>query len=414
MSIRDSAKIALVNFKRHKIRTFLSVLGIVIGILSVSLIVSLGQGVKSFITSQVTMFGSDIIDVTTKVPGKGTVGTAVSMVQGVNITTLGEADFEAMEEFDFVQNHAGFFMGQVQAARGNEDKRVFVFATGSQYPNIDQQTKIDTGRYFNQNENKGLQRVAILGQQVQKELFGNDDPVGGSLKIGDHKFKVIGVTEERGQMAGFDYDDIVMMPLRTGQKLIFGVDHVMEGLVKVKEGTDMDLAVARIESLLRRRHKITDPDKDDFTVMSIEEALEIANTVTQAMSLLLIFLASISLIVGGVGIMNIMLVSLSERIREVGLRKAVGARDRDVMIQFLTESTILTALGGIIGIGLAFLFTFVGSLAARNMGVSWEISFPVFGFSIAFLVSVLVGLIFGLYPARKASQFDPIEAIREE
>ncbi|HMB66136.1 MAG TPA: ABC transporter permease, partial [Patescibacteria group bacterium] len=328
------------------------------------------------------MFGSNIIDITTKVPGKSSVGTAVSMAQGINVTTLKEGDFEAMEQFDFVASQASLTMGQTWTTYRNEEMRIFVLGSGPAYNKIDQQAGVLKGRYFNNSENKSMQKVTVLGKDVKEELFGENDPIGKSIKIKNYNFKIIGVMEERGEMAGFNYDEIAWVPLRTAQKVIFGVDHVMEGLVKIQEGTDMDLAVARIESFLRRRHKITDPDKDDFMVMSLDQALEIANTVTQALSLLLIFLASISLIVGGVGIMNIMLVSLSERIREVGLRKAMGATDRDITTQFLTESTILTAFGGSIGIILAFIFTFLGSIAARQVGVTWELNFPLVGFSI--------------------------------
>lgn len=414
MSIRDSIRIALVNFRKHKVRTFLSVLGVVIGILSVSLIVSLGQGVKGFVVSQVTQFGSNIIDITSKVPGKGAMGTVTSGVQGVEVTSLKESDFEAIESFDFVVDQASFTMGQVWTQYRNEENQAYLMAVSPAYINIDQQAKLKKGRFFTESENEGANRVVVLGLEAKEKLFGNREAIGKSVKLKNYNFKVIGIMAERGQVAGFNYDDVVWAPLKTGQQSILGVDYVREGIVKIKAGEDMDLAKSRIESMLRRRHNISDPDKDDFLVMSIEEALEIANNVTQALNILLIFLASISLLVGGVGIMNIMLVSLSERIREVGLRKALGATDRDLLLQFLTESTLLTAFGGLIGIVLALLLTVVGSVVVRQFGIAWRISFPIVGFSVAFLVSVAVGILFGVYPARKAAKLDPIKAIREE
>jgi len=414
MTIKDSTKIALDNFKRHKIRTFLSMLGIVIGILSVSMILSLGQGVTGYVTGQITAFGTDVIDVATKVPGKGAMGTLSSMVQGVTVTSLTREDFEAMEEFDFVTNQTSYAFGQAWTSHKDKENNSFLFITTADYSSIDKQAKIAEGRFYNEREDEAAQKVVVLGKDVREELFENKPALGKKVKIKGHAFKVIGVFQKRGQIAGFNYDNLVTMPLKTGQKLILGIDHVVEGLVKVKPDTNISVAVSRIESLLRRRHNIFDPEKDDFMVMSMEEALEIAQEITNALSILLIFLASISLLVGGVGIMNIMLVSLSERIREVGLRKAVGATDKEILHQFLIESTLLTSIGGTVGVILALIFTVTGAFAARQLGIGWEISFPLTGVLIALAVSIGIGLLFGLYPARKAAQLDPIGAIREE
>lgn len=407
-------QLTLDNFKRHKVRTGLSMLGIIIGILAVAMILSLGRGVKSYVTGQVSSFGTDLVTVATKVPDKGTVGTMTSMVKGITITTLKKSDFEAMKKFDFVSNTTSYTFSQSWASHQEQENNVYLFATTPPYINIDQQAEMKKGRFFNEREQRGAQKVAVLGSEAKSNLFGEKSAVGKEIKIKGKTFKVIGVMKERGQMAGFNFDNMVAVPLKTGQKVLLGVDYVMEGMAKIKPGTDMNTASQRITSLMRRRHNINDPDKDDFQVMSMEEVLDIANQVTGALSLLLTFLAGISLLVGGVGIMNTMLVSLSERIREVGLRKAVGARDRDVFRQFLMESTLLTATGGMIGIFLAFLFTLTAGLVVRSLGVGWQISFPLTGVLIALSVSIGVGLLFGLYPARKAAKLNPIDAIREE
>lgn len=389
-------------------------LGIVIGILAVAMILSLGQGVKSYVTSQVTSFGTNIIDVATRVPGKGTMGTMTSMVQGITITTLKKSDFKAIERFEFVEETTCYTFSQGWTSYKDQENNSYFFATTPSYIDIDQQAEMKKGRFFNEREQRGAQKVAVLGSEAKSDLFGEKPAVGKEIKIKGKTFKVVGTLQKRGQIAGFNFDNMVAVPLKTGQKVLLGVDYVMEGLAKVKPDTNMRVATERITSLMRRRHNINDPAKDDFMVMSMNEALEIAQQITGALSLLLTFLASISLLVGGVGIMNIMLVSLSERIREVGLRKAVGARDQDIFRQFLVESTLLTTTGGLIGIFLALWFTLTAGSVVQGLGIKWQISFPVAGVLIALAVSVGTGLLFGLYPARKAAHLDPIEAIRHE
>jgi len=286
--------------------------------------------------------------------------------------------------------------------------------TSHRYIDIDQQEKIATGRFYTEQEENSFQKVVVLGKDVKEHLFGEQLAVGKSIKIKGESFKVIGVLQKRGQMAGFNYDDLAFIPLQTGLRIILGVDHVMEGLVRIKPDTDMSVAVSRIESLLRRRHGISDPEKDDFQVMSMDQVVEIAGDVTTALNILLILLAGISLLVGGIDIMDIMLASLSERMKEVGLRKAVGATDKDILHQFLVESALLTGIGGIIGIILAFVFTLGLGFVIQKLGVEWEITFPLQGAIFALLVSVGLGFLFGLYPARKAAKLEPIKAIREE
>jgi len=414
MSIKESTKIALRNFKRHRGRTFLSILGIVIGVFSVALILSLGQGVKGYVMNQITAFGTNIIDISVKIPGKSTMGTVTSMAQGVTITSLKQEDFEAIAKFDFVIAQTSYNTSKAWINYRDKENNTLLLMTSHQYLNIDQQEKIAEGRFYTEREEKSFQKVAVLGKDVAENLFGEQSAVGQSIKIKGESFKVIGTLQKRGQMAGFNYDDLAFIPLKTGLKTLLGVNYVMEGLVKVKPDTDMPLAVSRIESLLRRRHNISDPSKDDFQAMSMDQVVAIAGDVTTALNVLLILLASISLLVGGVGIMDIMLASLSERMKEVGLRKAVGATDKDILHQFLVESALLTTMGGMIGIILAFMFILGLGFIIQRLGIEWKISFPLQGAIVALLVSVGIGFLFGLYPARKAAHLEPIDALQKE
>ena len=312
------------------------------------------------------------------------------------------------------RSQASYNIGKDWINYRDKENNTLLFMASPQYLNIDKQEKIEEGRFYTEQEENSFQKVVVLGRDVKENLFGEQSAIGKFIKIKGESFKVIGIFQKRGQVAGFNYDDLVFIPLKTGLKVLLGVDYVMEGLVKVKPGTDMPLAVSRIESLLRRRHGITDPDKDDFQVMSMDQVVKIAGDVTTALNILLILLAGISLLVGGIDIMDIMLASASERMKEIGLRKAVGATDKDILHQFLVESALLTSIGGIIGIISAFIFTLGLGFIIQTLGIEWKIVFPLQGAIIALVVSIGIGILFGLYPARKAARLEPIEAIREE
>jgi putative ABC transport system permease protein len=262
-----------------------------------------------------------------------------------------------------------------------------------------------------------LAKVTVLGSGLADEFFGESDPLGKKVKLKGQNFKVIGVLEPQGMFSSFggiDMNDFVYLPLQTALKEVLGIDYLSEIVLTVASEEYLLQAEEEIARILRRNHNITDPDKDDFMITTMEEILEQVNEISVILNLLLGFLAAISLLVGGIGIMNIMLVSVSERTREIGLRKSLGATRKDILGQFLIESLVITGLGGFIGIFLGIANSLLGAIVARTQGLAWPLTISWLAIIVAFFVSMAIGLIFGLYPARKAAQLSPIEAMRKE
>jgi putative ABC transport system permease protein len=279
---------------------------------------------------------------------------------------------------------------------------------------MDRQMKLVDGAFYSEEDDESLAQVVVLGAAVRDALFGNDSAVGKSVKMKGQSYKVIGVLGKRGLVAGFNYDELVYLPVQTMQKKILGVDYVRFITVKTTDENRIAETMLDIEDLLRNNHDIDDPSKDDFSVMSIKEAQDLIGKVFGTINILLLALTSISLVVGGVGIMNVMYVAVIERTFEIGLRKAVGAKSGDILKQFLLEAIFITFIGGAIGILLGFLFSFLLSFVFETLGydlqfvTTWQSILLATGFSAA------VGIIFGYYPARKASQLSPMEALRKE
>ena len=287
-------------------------------------------------------------------------------------------------------------------------------ASDAYYPEIDGQLKIARGRYFTNEEERGVAKVTVIGSAVAKKFFGDQNPIGKQIKIKKINFKVIGVAADRGMVMTLDYDNLVYIPLKTAQKLITGIDHLVEFAIVMEDNQHFAQAKAEISQLLRERHNISDPTKDDFEVMSMDQIVEIVNTVTGVISLLLGLLAAISLTVGGVGIMNIMLVIVAERTREIGLRKALGAKRKDIMNQFVLEAALISVLGGIVGIISGIVFSFLITLAVRAYNFDWPFVVSIEAIIISFVVATGFGIIFGWYPANKAAKLNAIEALRYE
>jgi len=410
-------KLAYIGLKANRTRTALSVLGIVIGVAAVIIIVSVGQGLKALVVNQINSFGSNLISVQVKIPGSDLGNTTRSRAEGVVITTLKEDDAKAIRDkkmFQYVEASSGYSSSMDVAKFEEKEKRVFILASDSYYPAIDGQMKVESGRFFSEDENNGAAKVIVIGSDVAKKFFGSQDGIGKSIKIKQVSFKVIGVLKSRGITFGINMDEMVIVPLETGQKLLLGIDYIMEIGVQVSDEKYIAQAKSEITKLMRQRHHITDPANDDFEVVSVGQILDIVNSVTGAISLLLGLLAAISLLVGGVGIMNIMLVIVTERTKEIGLRKALGAKQRDILTQFVIEAILISVLGGMIGIVIGVSVSLAMTYIINSVGFSWPYVISLEAVFISFFVAAFFGIVFGWYPAKKAARLNPIEALRFE
>ncbi|MFA5993722.1 MAG: ABC transporter permease [Parcubacteria group bacterium] len=410
-----SISLALKNLRSNQGRAVLSILGIVIGVVSVVLVLSLGMGVKQYIVGQIEAFGTDIIQIEPKVPqvDKNSTKNVQGAITG-SVTTLKLDDIDAVGKISNVTGYYAANIGQAIVNYGSETKQAMIYAATAGVFEVDQQVKLADGVGYDEGNDKSLSQVVVLGYGLKNTLFKEENPVGRNIKIKGTNYKVIGYLEERGAMGFFNFDDLIYMPLRTYHKKIAGMDYVQSTIFKLKDKSLTEATIAEATDVMRRQHKITNPDKDDFAVNSIEEVAKILDKVFLIVNILLISLTSISLIVGGVGIMNVMYVSVTERTAEIGLRKAVGARNSNILKQFLFEAIFITVLGGLIGIDLGAVITFIATKVATNYG--YAISFGVSWYAVLLGVgfSVVTGVVFGLYPARKASQLSPMEALRKD
>lgn len=407
---------AVRTIQTHKARTLLALLGVVIGVFAVVLVTALGDGVKSFVLHQVESFGANLIQVEVKIPNTSAMSSenTTSRAQGVQITTLILKDEEAMRKLSNVESSYAGSIGQERATVGSVEKRIFLFGTGSDAPSVDENIKLASGRFFTRNEDTNLDQVAVIGSEIKETFFGQNEAVGQSISIKGEKYRVIGVMAPRGSAAFFNLDTFTYIPIQTLQKKILGVNYVQFVSVKMKDATKETGTVGDITALLRKRHDISNPDKDDFSVTSTKQAQKTLGTVLGALSILLLALTSISLIVGGVGIMNVMYVSVSERTSEIGLRKAVGATSGNILRQFLFEALIITGLGGFLGIVLGVILSLVATMVFEHLGFHLSLTFTPNSLFLGAVFSIIVGLIFGIAPAYRAASLSPMEALRRE
>lgn len=396
MDILETTSSALISILANRMRSFLTILGIVIGVMSVILLISLVTGLKTFITSQIEGLGSNLLFV---VPGRIGGARSPGGVQA-NRLTFSDAGNLRTKLQDSAEISAAIQRNATLKFGNKLDKGAAVFGVEANYPKIIS-IKITGGRFFKASEQESARKVAVIGQTVKSNLFGGSTSLGQTITVAGIKYTVIGILDKRGSIFGIDQDNSIYVPFSTAQRQ-FGIDRLNTIYISVKDPKKVKEVQDKATGILKKRLS-----EDEFTVQSQEQALSTISQITNVLTLALGGIAAISLLVGGIGIMNIMLVSVTERTREIGLRKAVGAKPSDIRNQFLIEAITLSGLGGIIGI-------IVGIGLSQIIGIFFTTTVPWWSVILSFGFSTMVGVIFGVAPALRASRLDPIEALRHE
>ncbi len=404
MSILMTLVIALKALSRNKMRTMLTMLGMIIGVGAVITMVALGKGAQSTIEDQVKAAGTNMITVMAGNFSQGGVRQGGGMA-----TTLTVDDAQALRSVPGVEYLAAGVNSRAQLIAGNQNWSSQIQGTDVDLPLI-RNWPMKYGAFFTSQDVSSAQKVAVLGQTVSDNLFGPEvDPTGQIIRVKNQPFKVIGVFSPKGSTGfGQDQDDAVYAPYTTVQKKLQGIQHINNVTISASTPETAPVSAA-IAEMLRARHKLMGSDPDDFMVRTQEEMASVRTETTRTMTTLLAAIAGVSLLVGGIGIMNIMLVSVTERTREIGLRMAIGARGRDVLMQFLVEAIVLSLFGGLLGIGMGYALS-----AAAERFLQWPTSIPPNAIGMAFGFAAATGVFFGFYPAKKAAGLDPIEALRFE
>lgn len=407
----------------RKGRSFLTILGIVIGVAGVIIIISLGAGAQSLVLGQVTKLGSDLLSIQ---PGKSNEKGPPAQVFGIIVTTLTTRDAELLRDTSQVP-HAVAVNALARGSssvtwRGETVDTNFV-ATDAYYSKV-VDFKMQSGEFFTQQQDAGAANVVVLGWSVAEELFDGKgvDPIGQVIKVkssqntqaGGVPLRVIGVVEKRGTSFFQDQDDQIFMPLVIGQQQLLGIHYLQAINLKVDATENVNQTIEDVKAVMNQSHRVKKDSDVDFTIRNIADAIAILTTITSALSLFLTAMAGIALVVGGIGILNIMMVTVAERTREIGLRKAVGASNKAVRNQFLLEAGTLTFTGGIIGIVVGSIISYLISLLMHYLGYDWAFVISISSVILAAGVSILTGVVFGLYPAFKAARLNPIEALRYE
>ncbi len=415
MRTKDLLSSARDTFHHGKTRSFLTMLGIVIGIAAVIVLMSIGQSAQDYILGQVQSVGSNLIIV---VPGGTNNGRFQSpaQAQGITVTSLSQNDVDALSREPSIDAVVPVVAGQTSAIYGDNNLTVTYQGTTANFFPV-RNFAVSSGYPFTNQDVAAYNHVAVIGSDLAGTLFGpNINPVGRSILLKSINFRVVGVLEPKGLgPGGINQDDIAIIPVTVAQSQMLGITYFQYIFVSANPAYNPSFVKARMQSVLERNHGITDSTKDDFTIETQQDILSILGNITSILTLFLSAIASISLVVGGVGIMNIMLVSVIERTREIGLRKAVGATDGDIIQQFIVEAVMLTFIGGLIGIAIgAIVIAAAWLIIVHVFAVAWTFELPLSAVILAVAVSSVIGLVFGIYPARQAARKSPIEALRYE
>jgi putative ABC transport system permease protein len=407
---RDLLKTSTESLVRNKARSLLTILGIVIGIAAVILMLSIGQGAEGIILAEVADLGSDLVFVEPSV-GDPTAGPPNPFIE----QTITIDDAEALEKTGIFSEVSPILMTTYTVSAEEESMFASVEGVNEGYLDVFP-ADLKYGRFFSESEVRSYDKVAILGEEIAIDLFGDQDPVGMKMKINKSSFRIIGVFEPQGTRFFQNLDTRVSVPVTTMQRDLMGVDYV--SYISMIAIGDIDYAKDEVRYTLRDTHGIDnpegDPNKDDFYVSSQDDAVEIIGVVGNVLTLLLSSVAAISLVVGGIGIMNIMLVSVTERTKEIGLRKALGALYGEILWQFLIEAVVITMMGGIIGVVIGVIISIGTAFGVSHFVDGWNTVIPLNAIFWGIVVATTVGLVFGIYPARRAAKLNPIDALRYE
>lgn len=405
MNFVNLLKIALKALNNNKLRCFLTMLGIIIGVASVITMLAIGQGSKNSIKDQISEMGSNMIMVHPGSMQRGGVRQSADDMQSLQVS-----DYEALQNLPGIAAISPSVNSGGQLVNGNNNYPSTIYGITPDYLDI-RKLKVKEGSMFTEHDIKSAAKVCVLGKTVVDNLFPNgEDPVGKVIRFGKIPMTVIGVLESKGTNSmGMDQDDVVLAPYTTVMKRILAIDYIQGLFASAVDESQTDETIDAITEVLRAQHKLKDGENDDFEIRSQQELSEMMNSTSDMMTVLLACIAGISLLVGGIGIMNIMFVSVTERTREIGLRMSIGARGIDILSQFLIEAVIISVTGGIIGILLGVVASWLVTVIAH-----WPVYIQMYSVALSFAVCTITGVFFGWYPAKKASGLDPIEAIRYE
>jgi len=413
MKITNTIKISLAGLRANKLRSALTMLGIVIGITSIILVVSIGNGAQNLILGEIQSMGSRTLTID---PGKPSSGFSDSMMSFFQ-QSLKDKDLDALKKKSNVPHLSSIIplvFTQDNIIYENESYSGTILGSSEKITDF-YKINMASGYFFSEDDVKAKADVAVIGSKIKEDLFGMSDPLGKKIRIKNKTLKIIGVLPEKGGGFSFNYNKAVMVPYTTAKDYILGQKHYNEFIIEVDDEKYITQTVDDIKITLRNSHNITDPEKDDFNVQTQKDLMKTVGTVTSVLTLFLAMVAAISLLVGGVGIMNVMFISVTERTKEIGLRKALGATNGDILSQFLYEAVFLTLSGGLMGILFGAGLSYIAAIAlSGSMSSTWQFTFPMSAAMSGIITSAIIGIVFGIYPAYQASKKNPIEALRYE